>query len=243
MTPAFGSEQHYIVDDPSRAALVCERQFGDGACTAYSRRTGVKVCSAPSSQSQVLELVQYGSGIALLDPASKTSTEAWLRTYALVLYKEKGEDKGRKFVGYVRRADVLLDTDLRRVTGCWPVKYIKDPSGGADYYPGETYFTIQGIASYPHHPVTIKEYGEQEVYYAEGVFTVRHKQYSNLGYLGHAVLDYPNHTVKFSGTTTLQEPGQVEWRSPDELKGCKEIPTVDPNSRAPNPKAYREFGG
>jgi len=221
----------------------CGPIHGYGTCAAFSGKSGATVHTKPSVTSKVLWRSEYGEVLAMLEPAFKSTKLHAVWIPVAIGIKGPDGNYSAEVRAYVPRSQVILDTDFRRVTGCWPVKYIKDPAGGVNYYPGETYFSVNGVASYPHHPVTIKEYGEQEIYYADGIFTVRHKQYSNRGYLGHAVLDYKHHTVKFAGTTPLQEPGQVQWHTPNDLKGCKDIPTVDPDSRAPNPKDYRDGHG
>jgi hypothetical protein len=216
----------------------CKLTYGLFACDAYVRQDGAVLFAEANTSSPILRRKIFGQVLGMYEPASKSDNVKWIPVYIVV----DGPDgpRTKAITTYVRRSEVILDTDFRRVVGCWPAKYVKDPDGGDDYYPGETYFTTKGIASYPHHPVTVREYGEQHTYYAEGIFTVRHEKYSNRGYLGHATLDYASHTVKFVGTTPLKEPEQVQWFSSDDLKGCKDFPTIDPNSHAPNPKALKE---
>jgi hypothetical protein len=67
------------------------------------------------------------------------------------------------------------------------------------------------------------------VYYARGVFLIRHLTDPDYnGLVPIFMLDYPNRKV------TISAPAQrPSWRlSPDEkLKGCTDIPRVDPKSR------------
>lgn len=229
-----------VYSDPSVAYAACQGRGSTDECAAYARSQGATVYVAPGAKTRVLERVERGRYILLTETAKEADSSEWIRTYT-VLDSPNPRYKGETVThfGYVPRSQVILDTDFRRVTGCWPVKYLKDPQGGHDYYPGAVYFTMQGIGSYPHHPVSAVEYGEQRTYYADGVFTVRHEKYSDRHLYGHGVLDYASRTVLHAGTIPLKEGEQLQWFSPEEMKDCKQVPTVDLQSRAPNPTAFK----
>lgn len=176
-----------------------------------------------------------------MEPASKLDKAEWVPVYMAVA-GPKGPYT-RVITAYVPRSQVILDTDLRKVTGCWPVKYALVPEESAgEWEQHGVWFTAEGLARGPEG----RDHGTQHIYYAEGVFTVRHEKYNNLHLYGHATLDYANRRVKYMGTVSLEEhsrPPGIEWFSPEELKGCTQIPSLDPASRAPNPTAFKERGG
>lgn len=214
--------------------------------------------------------------ILLTETAEETKEAEWIRTYTVLDNPDPtAKKKTVTRFGYVPRSQVILDTDFRRVVGCWPVRYVHNPEGGFEGSPTGAYFTLTGVGTAWNNGLmpavdpewdrverdAKKDYGEQHTYYAEGVFTVRHEKYSNRHLYSHGTIDYPNKkTATYAGSQALKsepEPGPEEikrlkaqgelawtpgvaWFPPEALKGCKEIPTLDPNSRASNPTEHKK---
>jgi hypothetical protein len=223
--------------DPGSAYDLCSGRASTVECTAYARRQGAVIYVKSDTKGKVLDRADHGIYILLTESAKEADKAEWIRTYTVLDNPDpKAKKKTKAYFGYVRRTDVILDTDFRKVVGCWPVKYalVAEEAAG-DFEPHGVWFSTSGLARGPDG----RDFGEQHTYYAEGVFTVRHPKYANLHLYGHGTIDYEKRIAKYMGTVVLKEnesvPG-VEWFTPADLKGCKAIPTIDPDSRAPNPK-------
>jgi hypothetical protein len=213
-------------------AAQCEAMYN--SCGIYALRNGAAVYVRPDIRGRVVARLKHGEGLGTLEPASKLDKVEWVPV-GIAIEGPKGPYT-RVITAYVRRSDVILDTDFRKVVGCWPVKYalVAEEAAG-DFEPHGVWFSTSGLVRGPDG----RDFGEQHTYYAEGVFTVRHPKYANLHLYGHGTVDYERRIAKYMGTVVLKEnesvPG-VEWFTPADLKGCKAIPTIDPDSHAPNPK-------
>jgi len=216
-------------------------KYGFAECQAWAGPQGAARYDAPSVTAQVIARQQYGGMIPLFEPASKLATSEWIPTYAGVAGPRGPYTRVAK--AWVRRADAVLNTDFRRVVGCWPIRFAVIPEEGLDEHPGWVNFTVKGIASARTAGQLPVQYGVQRTYFARGIFTVRHNKDMLHDYYGSGTLDYEGKVVKYLGETVLKEGKQVRWFGPKELEGCKEIPTVD-DTRVPKQRwPKKERGG
>ena len=224
-------------EDPSFAYLACKGTHGLFACDAYARRQGAVIYTRPDTRSETVKRKEYGMGLGLLEPGAKLAMAEWLPVYMVV----EGPD-GRltkEMTAYVRRADVILNTDFRRVTGCWPLKrvvipYSEQEKERLEDHGDRIYFNTKGVAcdSLDQHECAKYLPGNQHTYYAEGVFIVPHEKSVRWTYIGSATVDYATHTATYQGAKPFKD---VEWFTPEELKGCTKIPVTD-DVRPPTPR-------
>jgi hypothetical protein len=213
----------------------CMGKYGIAECQARAGPRGAARYDAPSATAHIIARQQYGGMIPLFEPASKLTHAEWIPTYAVVAGPRGPYTRVVK--AWVRRADAVLDTDFRRVVGCWPLRHVVIPEEGLDEHPGWVNFTVKGVASAPGgsgQPPA--KYGVQHTYFAQGIFTVRHPSDELHDYFPGATLDYDARIVKYLGEKILKEGKQVRWFGEKDLEGCKEIPSVDDT---PVPKQRR----
>jgi hypothetical protein len=186
----------------------------------------------PVISSRILDHYPDGTLIALLEPTESKSHPGWISVAAV--------DRGREAIGWIRHEDVVLTTDLRRVTGCWPGEALNwdeeesENSEGGEYrlrfntsgaiLPGK-----RGKGSGANNDYFAKNFG---VFYARGVTMVRHLTEGNGDRPTLApifLLDYSNRRIVVWFNVSPPKDGTRAWRLfPDEkLKGCTEIPRVD----------------
>ncbi len=216
--------------DPFVAYRKCGVLYGIRECIGYAGKRGATILDRPETVGRVLARKEYGKTVVLLEPALKLSDVKWLPT-TIVVEGPRGPFTER-VRAWVRREEVVLNSDFRRVAGCWPLSFVVVPEEELEGHPGWVGFTVKGVASARNAGGVPEEFGVQRTYYAEGIFTVRHPVYATRGYFAGGTLDYGARTVKYLGEKVLQGEKQVRWFGSKELEGCKEIPTVD-DTRVP----------
>ncbi len=208
----------------------CAAKAGREACWGFAVRPEISAYSQPDASSRTVSQYPLASYISLVEPSESSDHPGWVSVVAVI---------NNKYVSaWVRRADIVLTSDLRYVVGCWPVQTLNWNEGGAGDYEGgqfrlrfDTNGTILpgkgGKGRGDDNDYCAKHLA---VYYAHGVFLIRHRTNPNAGKGGLApifMLDYPNRDV------TISAPARRPfWQLfPDEkLKGCTDIPRVDPKS-------------
>ncbi len=228
-------------DNPTKYYNQCMGVYGMAECQASAGPQGAAHHEAPDSAARVLAQIKYGQFVPLLEPASKLAGAEWVPTYVAVAGPRGPYTRVAK--AWVRRAEVVLNTDFRRVVGCWPISFAVIPEEGIDEHPGWVNFTVKGVASARIAGQLPAQYGVQHTYFAQGIFTVRHASDLLHDYFVSGTLDYEGKVVKYLGETVLKQGKQVRWFGAKELEGCKEIPTVD-DTRVPKQRwPEKERGG
>lgn len=224
-------------------ANACTGTYGFGVCAAVAKHSGATVYAEPNINSRVIVRWKHGEGIGTLEPASKLDKAEWV-PIGIAVAGPKGPFS-RVITAYVPRSQVILYTDFRRVVGCWPLKAAGRPEAWVDdIVPQYVWFTPAGVATAWDPSATVDKdqklvretfarYGEQRVYYADGVFLALPEKNLDLR-LYYGTIDYEKRTVRYAGTERLDE--GVQWFSPGDLKGCKQIPITD-DTPPPIPKA------
>jgi len=222
--------------DPSLPEAVqmhgrCAAKAGQEACWGFAVRPEIPAYSQPDASSRIISQYPLGSYISLIEPSESGDHPGWLSVVAVI--------NNNKYVSaWVRSADIVLASDLRRVVECWPVQALNWNEEGAGDYEGGQFrlrFAMNGAIQPGKRG---KGRGDDNdyfakhlaVYYARGVFLIRHRTDPNAGKGGFwpiFMLDYPNRHV------TISAPARRPfWQlfSDEKLKGCTDIPRVDPKS-------------
>jgi len=127
---------------------------------------------------------------------------------------------------------------MRRVVGCWPIQALNwNEEGEGDYEGGQFRLRFddngamlpgkRGKGRGSDNDYFSKH---QAVYYARSVFLIRHRtdpNAANAGLVPIFMLDYPNRRVVVSAPARRPS---WELLPEEKLKGCTEIPRVDPKS-------------
>jgi len=91
-------------------------------CSVLAARPGVQLYAQPRNDAKIIGEFPYWGASFVLDPDQK-KVEGWVKVrqrYRL----QKMNSPAPIFWSWVRRADVILREDYRRVVGCWPIKEV-----------------------------------------------------------------------------------------------------------------------
>ncbi len=212
----------------------CREKFGNDACWGFAVRPKIPVYSQPSAASRILDHYSTRSMISLLEPTENKIHTGWVSVAVL--------DRGQHVVGWIRHADIVLTTDLRRVTGCWAVNELNwdeeasENSEGGEYrlrfnVDGKILPGKRGAGQGANNTYFANHFG---IFYARGVTMIRHLSEPKGDRPTLApifVLDYPNRNIDMWFNVSPPMDGTQMWRlSPNkQLKGCTQIPRVNPN--------------
>jgi hypothetical protein len=213
----------------------CRASAGNDACWAFAVRPKIAVYGEPAVSSRILDHYSSDTLISLLEPSESKSHPGWIAVAAV--------DRGKDAIGWIRHEDAVLATDLRRVTGCWPVEALnwdEEESESSESGQYRLRFSTDGAimpgkrgkGSGANNDYFVKHFA---VFYARGMTMVRSLTDPNGDRPTLApifFLDYPNRQIVVWFNVPPPKGGTKAWRLfPDEkLKGCGEIPRVDPNS-------------
>ena len=211
----------------------CRAKAGNDACWGFAKRPKIAVYSEPAVSTRILDRYLDGTLISLLEPAESKGHPGWISVAAV--------DRGRDAIGWIRHEDAVLATDLRRVTGCWPVEALNWDEEASESSEGGKYrlrFNTEGgllpgkrgTGNGANNDYFAKHFG---VFYAGGMTMIRHLSEPNGERPTLApifLLDYSKRQIVV--WFNVSPPGTKIWRLfPDEkLKGCGEIPGVDSKS-------------
>ncbi len=199
----------------------CRDKYEGLACFATTLRNRVQLRNEPKDDADVLQSVSIAFHLQLTEPFENAQHPGWLMTLAL--------REGRAVKAWVRRSDVLFAWEFLRVAGCWPVSQLnwyEDPYG-ADYR--ETFrprFDLSGnLISHKDDKGNL--YKHYALYYASGIFFFWDPRDSS-GLTPTFTLDYPKRRVTRFTFGGADKPS-YRFVEEDKLKGCTEIPKVDPS--------------
>ncbi|HLQ01071.1 MAG TPA: hypothetical protein VK143_02100 [Burkholderiales bacterium] len=189
------------------------------ACFAYASRQGIALKSEPQETAEVVERAPLGDLLTLLDPFESKQHPGWLMTRAI---RDNQMEEA-----WVRRSDVVLTWEFQRVVGCWPVASIDWNEEGAGEYGGGDFrlrFARSGrlIAHKGDQDELHKRYA---VYYAGGIFFLWNPRNTEDRLGPTFTLDYPRRRV--TASIPALKPHFRLFKD-EALKGCAEIPKVDP---------------
>ncbi len=234
------SEPPVDENDPFVRYDRCVSRYVPDECQGNAGTKGAVILDRPGNSGRILSRFEYGRTVLLLEPASKLSSSEWL-PIAIAVGGPRGPftDKVR---AWARREEVVLNSDFRRVVGCWPLRFVVVPEGEIEGHYGSVSFTVKGVAR-ARSEDGLEGPDAQLTYYAGGIFTVRHPVYVTHDYFIAGTLDYGTRTVNYLGEKLLKGEKQVRWFGAKELEGCKQIPTVD-DTRVPKRRwPEKERGG
>jgi len=99
-------------------AQACAKR-GPGVCVVFALREDVKIYSAPNPAAKVVATFPHWDGL-LLDPSTNVADWVKVRSFPV------GPAEKRINIGWawVRRSDVALYSDYRKVVRCWPIKTV-----------------------------------------------------------------------------------------------------------------------
>src|SRR6266540_6469004 len=106
-------------DEATEAALAahaqCTIDYGPRSCTGFVLDPDLQVLSKPHRGATPVGNHKYRppAWIAVVEPTPQPETLDWIKVQTLTR-------PDRAVLGWVRREQVLLATDFRRVIGCWP---------------------------------------------------------------------------------------------------------------------------
>jgi hypothetical protein len=228
------------LDKETEAAMAAYNQcifdYGSRACIGFVVDPGIQVLSRPSGEAKPVGNFKYRppERILLVDPASPPGNPEWIRARTLAL-------PDRSVIGWVRRTQVAIATDFRRVKGCWPVASINwHQPGGGDVADADMRlrFTMDGEVQ--------EERAEGKriatnyaVYYARGVFRIWDKsdEDGDLDLIGMLNPEQNQVTLKLGRGRALKPPYTMVDRA--RFADCKQIPLVDSNPLALKKKNSR----
>lgn len=205
----------------------CIRAY-EHACFGFVSKTATKLRATPNETSEVLGTVRLGDGIAVLEPFESFEHPGWVMVMAT---RVRGTDRAE--IAWIQRSGVLFRWEFQRVVGCWPVAALSWTEEGAGDYDGgvfEPQFDLKGnIGGANAHARRFFE--SYAVYYAGGVFviydTTKQARLSPTFTLDWAKRRVTNSYLSIQKTKTGNPPYRLV--NDEALKGCAQIPTVDPS--------------
>lgn len=204
---------------------LCTMEYGSW-CRGYASRSGVQVRRAPRKDAPVIaggHIYDRGELILLLEPRPARERPDWVRVETLV-------NRERAVIGWLPRTDVVLEADLRRVIGCWPVSSINWHQVEAGEVPEQDIrlrFTPEGQVfelGIGDEPLSTT----YAIYYGQGIFRIRDLSEYGLDYDIIGLLFPDEHRVELHSDLGefLDPPYTMVDRK--ELSGCKDIPVLKP---------------
>src|SRR5262245_44388337 len=121
--------QHYEPDPNLPAAVQmhgrCAAKAGRQACWGFAARPEIPVYDKPDTSSRTITTYRHATYISLIEPTESIQHPGWVSVVGAV---------GDQYTSaWVRRADIVLASDLRRIASCWPVQELDwDEAGGGD---------------------------------------------------------------------------------------------------------------
>ncbi|SRR6266545_2200921 len=204
---------------PGTAFEKCLDTYGSTACWGKASRDGIALRRAPREDAEVLSRAPFAYGVALLDPFESKEYSGWLMTMAI---RDNHSEEA-----WVRRTDVILEWEFQRVVGCWPVASIDWNEEGAGDYGGGIFrprFAPSGKLT-AHKDDQGELHKRYAVYYAGGIFFLWNPRDAEDRLGPTFTLDYPRRRV--TASTPALKPRFSLFKD-EALKGCAEIPKVDP---------------
>jgi hypothetical protein len=202
--------------------IQCRAHVGDDACLGFAERNGASVFSEPNATSRIIN--RYPASIYIFLTSNEESAQfpGWIPTV--------GFSNNQYVSGWARHTDIVLITDLRRVTDCWPIEIISweedeevEVAGGKFQLKFDTAGKLlSSVVNGRANDLFAKSYA---AYYARGVFLIRPHTDANLeGLVPIFMLNHANKKLTISAPA--KKPSSRFF--PDKiLDGCRDIPKVD----------------
>lgn len=206
------------------ASHQCVMEYGR-LCAGYASRPGVQVRRAPRKDAPVIaggRIYDRGELILLLEPRPTQERPDWVRVETVV-------NQERAAIGWLPRTDVILEADLRKVIGCWPISGISWHQIEA----GETPEKDVHLRFTPEGEVFELGIGDEPVptthgvYYAQGIFRIRDESEYGLDYDIIGLLFPQEHRAELHLDLGMLLDPPYTMVDREKLSGCKAIPVLD----------------